>query len=214
MIYHNLSYGRLKGEIRMKDIEIYSDLLVNGFKDDPGIIAQLRGVSNSVGIFKAQCRKEVEVFSKMGFVITYGEGDAILIGINSKKLESPEFIQCLQEDSQYVTNEINEEDLSIMQENIQKVYSITDAEWYKKFADDKEVFIIQVIVIKKELQGTGIFRKLMSEVFEKCSENNMIIALQTHNPDNVIKYEHLGFKLMEKVSSDEINLSCYNLLKY
>ena len=60
----------------MKDIEIYSDLLVNGFKDDPGIIAQLRGVSNPVEIFKAQCRREVEVFSKMGFVITYGEGDA------------------------------------------------------------------------------------------------------------------------------------------
>ena len=198
----------------MNDIEIYSDLLVNGFKDDPGVIAQLKGLNNPVGIFKAQCRKELEVFSKMGFVTSYGEGDGILIGINSKKLASPEFIECLQEDSQYVIDEINEEDLSIMQKNIEKVSSITDTEWYKKFTNDKEVFIIQVIVIKKELQGTGIFRKLISKVFEKCSENNIIIALQTHNPNNVIKYEHLGFKLMEKVSSEEINLSCYNLLKY
>ena len=55
---------------------------------------------------------------------------------------------------------------------------------------------------------------VVEQIELKCSENNMIIALQTHNPDNVIKYEHLGFKLMEKVSSDEINLSCYNLLKY
>lgn len=120
----------------------------------------------------------------------------------------------MQEDSQYAIDEINDDDLIIMQENIQKVAAITDPEWYKKFADHKEVFIIQVIVIKKELQGTGILRKLMSKVFEKCSENNMIIALQTHNADNVIKYEHLGFKLMEKVNSKEIDLSCYNLLKY
>lgn len=198
----------------MNDIERYLDLIINGFKDDPGIMAQIKGLDNPVGILKAQCRKELEVFSKMGVVTTYGEGEGILIGINSQKLASPEFIQCAQEDSQYLINEINEEDFSIIQKNIEKVSSITDSEWYKKFTNGKEVFIIQVIVIKKELQGTGIFRKLMSKVFEKCSENNMMIALQTHNPNNVIKYEHLGFKLMEKVSSEEINLSCYNLLKY
>ncbi|WP_294403477.1 hypothetical protein [uncultured Clostridium sp.] len=66
----------------MDDIEIYLDLLVNGFKDDPGVIAQLKGVNNSVGIFKEQCKKELKVFSKMGFVTAYGEGDGILIGIN------------------------------------------------------------------------------------------------------------------------------------
>lgn len=37
--------------------------------------------------------------------------------------------------------------------------------------------------------------------------------LQTHNPDNVPLYEHFGFKLVEKVDSQELELSCYNMAR-
>jgi len=70
-----------------------------------------------------------------------------------------------------------------------------------------------VVVVKENLRGTGIFRKLITPIIEKCEAENKVIALQTYNPDNLAKYQHFGFEIMEEKFSKDLNLTCYNLLR-
>lgn len=197
----------------MYNIDLYSELLTDGFKNDPGILLQLKGLEKPLELFKAQCRGEIEAFSKRGFVNTYND-DGIIIGFSSRYMENEDYIQCLNESSKYLLEKASEKDIITMQNNAMKVASITKSDWYKKFTQNNEVFIIQVVVVKEEARGTGIFRRLITPILETCAQNNIPVALQTHNFDNVAKYEHLGFKLMEEILLKELNLTCYNLLKY
>lgn len=63
------------------------------------------------------------------------------------------------------------------------------------------------------MRETGLFRKLLTLLIIMCENDNLPIVLLTHNPKNVAKYEHFGFKLIESIHSDKINITCYNMFK-
>lgn len=63
------------------------------------------------------------------------------------------------------------------------------------------------------MRGTGLLTKMLDPLFEISKRKNMYLALQTHNPANLPKYYHYGFKLMEQHSTPNGKLTCYNLLR-
>lgn len=69
------------------------------------------------------------------------------------------------------------------------------------------------IAVRKDLRGTGIFRKVISPVLSEAERRGIPVVLQAFEPDNVRKYEHMGFQCMETVPSETLDLTCYNLLK-
>lgn len=73
--------------------------------------------------------------------------------------------------------------------------------------------MLQVVAVASELKGTGAFRRLIDPVIAECDASGIPMVLQTHNPNNVPLYEHFGFKLVEKVDSKELELSCYNMAR-
>ncbi|MBQ3420647.1 MAG: GNAT family N-acetyltransferase, partial [Romboutsia sp.] len=193
--------------------EVYTELLKNGFQDDPGITAQLQGLKDSANIFKAQCMGQVEAFFKRGLLKISSNGHGMLIGYSTRDFSDNDLLQCLEESSKYIIDSISEKDMHIIQNNALKVASITKEDWYKKFIGNKDVFVVQIVVVEKKYRGTGVFRELISPILMKCTQDNIPVVMKTHNLENVKKYEHFGFKVMEKVTSEEINLTCYNLLK-
>ncbi|MGI5824150.1 MAG: GNAT family N-acetyltransferase [Bacillota bacterium] len=196
-----------------KRTEIYSKLLTEGFWEDPGVCAQMGEIPNGKELFAEQCRFEVEIFERNGLLRGYGNGDGMLIGFSTENLEERPFVKDLQDSSKQLLPDVDPDVMQAIEKNGRKVLAISDPEWQKKFVGDAAVYVIQLIVVRNEVRGTGIFRKLLEPVLEECSRRNLPVVLQTHNPKNIKKYEHFGFKLMEKVSSDEIDLTCCNLLK-
>lgn len=53
--------------------------------------------------------------------------------------------------------------------------------------------------------------KLIKAVLKEAKSNNLHCILQTETKENVMKYEHLGFKLYNKIESIPGNLYHYVL---
>lgn len=103
----------------------------------------------------------------------------------------------LQDASSYILENVSTDDLIAMQQNVIEVTKIVQPDWYKKFLNEKEVYILQVIVVQKSLRGTGVFRKLISPILKMAEQQSIPVVLQTYEYANIIKYEQFGFKLME-----------------
>lgn len=197
----------------MSDVGIYADLLADGFKDDPAVIIQLKGIPDGFKLLQLQSKGQIEAFSKLGCVKTYGDGEGVLIGYSTKDVPRDKLIQCSYESAIYVLEYATQEELMLIQQNASKVEKITKEDWYKKYLGDVDVYILQMMVVREDLRGSGVFGKLISSVLKKYQQENMPVVLQTHNIDNVAKYEHYGFELMETIYSEELNLKCFNMLK-
>jgi len=197
----------------MDEMNIWTELLVEGFKEDPGLKAQIAQIEQPWKYFGLQLQAEMMAYKKCGLLHTYGLGEGLLMGYSSDDLRDKTFIKSIQESNQMVLNQIPEAILMQMGQNVAPVAAITEANWYEKYISNQAFFVIQVVVVKENLRGTGIFRKLITPIIEKCEAENKVIALQTHNPDNLAKYQHFGFEIMEEKFSKDLNLTCYNLLR-
>ena len=54
---------------------------------------------------------------------------------------------------------------------------------------------------------------MMNEVIACADRNDMMISLETHNPNNVPFYEHLGFKTFGIVEKPHFGLKQYCMIK-
>ena len=140
-------------------LERYAELMVEGFKNDPGEKWQLNGIENGWEIFKLQSLCQLDVFSKLNCLTTYGDGEGLVLGY----FLNNEFLQQLAnqwQQSEYVmkmTRQIPQQVLMQLKQQQIEVMEVAQPDWYVKFIGDKEVYVLQIIVIKEELRGTGVF---------------------------------------------------------
>jgi predicted GNAT family N-acyltransferase len=200
--------------VKLNEIELYANLMVACFKDDPGIKFQLEGIDDKHNLFKAQCKCQIEVFAGLDCVATYGDCDGLVMGYFTEKSLLKRLNENLQARASYLLEKTSTDELSKIQQNTALVLEIAKPDWYKKFICENEVYKLQAIMVRAALRGTGVFRKLLTPVLEKARQRRAPVVLQTHQYEHVAKYEHFGFELMEKVESDKIDLACYNMLKY
>lgn len=73
---------------------------------------------------------------------------------------------------------------------------------------------IEMVAVDKKYRGQKYMSKLIRTVLEEAKNNKLTCILQTETIDNVMKYEHLGFKLYKRIESipDEVyhNVLIYN----
>ena len=194
-------------------LEKYTQLLFDGFKDDPGLVFQMDNIPDSFRLFKLLLKGQIEVFNELGYLSAYNDGNGIIISYPSSQLQNQEVITALQKSSKYLLEEAEESTIIEMSQRALKVAEISKWDWFIPYVDNKDVLIIQVIVIKEEFRGCGLLKEMLEPLFKKCEEKDMRIALQTHNPANLPKYYHYGFKLIEEHSMEDGSLTCYNLLR-
>lgn len=193
-------------------IDRYAEMMADGFKNDPGLQFQLAAHEKAAEIFRIQCRGEIEAFYKLGLL--RAENDAgFLLGFTTEESQSEEFAGALTEASQHVLQAVTQDELVAVQLSTMELAAISKPDWYLKYLGDAPVYNLQVIVVAPQHRGTGVFRRLMTPVLRRCDGEGRTIVLQTHNPDNVPKYEHLGFELTESAHSDKIGVTCYNMLR-
>ena len=51
------------------------------------------------------------------------------------------------------------------------------------------------LAVRPSMQHHGLAALLMNEVLHYADKHQMMVSLETHNPNNVEFYQHLGFKL-------------------
>lgn len=109
------------------------------FIDDSGIKIQLKGIENRARLLNIQCKCQIEAFSKINGVTTFGNGGGMVLGYFTKDEER--LAQYLQDASSYILENVSTDDLITMQQNAIEVTEIVRPDWYKKFFNDEEVYI-------------------------------------------------------------------------
>ncbi|MCK5732139.1 MAG: GNAT family N-acetyltransferase, partial [Tenericutes bacterium] len=83
---------------------------------------------------------------------------------------------------------------------------------HKRYLKESYCYL-DIIVIGPSFQGKGFSSTLIKPKLLDISLNNKIAFLETQNKQNVVVYEHFGFKLIyqEKLSNTEI--TSYGMIK-
>lgn len=71
---------------------------------------------------------------------------------------------------------------------------------------------IEMVAVDKRYRGQKHMSKLIRSVLHEAKNNNLHCILQTETKENVMKYEHLGFKLYNKIESVPEELYHYVLI--
>ena len=67
----------------------------------------------------------------------------------------------------------------------------------KAFTDHYDWYLYNICV-KRESQGKGISKKLLSPMLQFCDDERMVAYLETNKESNVGLYKHYGFDLMKE----------------
>lgn len=73
-------------------------------------------------------------------------------------------------------------------------------------------FYIEMVAVDKRYRGQKYMSKLIRAVLQEAENNNLNCILQTETEENTMRYEHLGFKLYNKVESIPGMLNHYILI--
>jgi len=195
-----------------KDLKVYTELMASGFIKDPGVMAQVNGLERAKMLFALSCEGQILAFDQRNLLQVVENGKGLLIGYSSDTLTQEQLLEVYQQASSRLIEAATEAELSFIQDKGIKVNAVTNHSWYTKYTDE-EVYHLLVIVVDESLKGTGAFRKLLMPIIKQCDEKGLPIVLQTHNPQNVPIYEHFGFRIMESNSSEEIELTCYCMMR-
>lgn len=71
---------------------------------------------------------------------------------------------------------------------------------------------IEMVAVDKRYRGQKYMSKLIRSVLHEAKNNNLHCILQTETEENVMRYEHLGFKLYNKIESVPEELYHYVLI--
>jgi N-acetylglutamate synthase-like GNAT family acetyltransferase len=195
-----------------KVLKAYTELMASRFIKDPGVMAQVNGLERAKMLFTLSCEGQILAFDQRNLLQVLENGKGLLIGYSSDTFTQEQLLEVYQQASSRLIETATETELLIMQDKSIKVNRITDRSWYSKYTD-KDVYNLLVIVVDESLKGTGAFRRLLMPAIKQCDEKGLPIVLQTHNPQNVPIYEHFGFRIMESTSSEEIDLTCYCMMR-
>lgn len=83
-----------------------------------------------------------------------------------------------------------------------------NASWTSQLHQTKRIHIIYLAVAPSH-QHHGLAEHLMKELIEHAEKNDLMLSLETHNPQNVPFYEHLGFKVYGVVENSHFDLKQY-----
>ena len=87
-----------------------------------------------------------------------------------------------------------------------------NASWTSQLHQTKRIHIIYLAVAPSH-QHHGLAEHLMKELIEHAEKNDLMLSLETHNPQNVPFYEHLGFKVYGVVENSHFDLKQYCMIR-
>ncbi|WP_373484748.1 hypothetical protein [Acetobacterium malicum] len=198
--------------LKESELRTYVELMKTRFLEDPGVIFQVKDLDRAELLIKAQFEGQIEAFMEENAVQVQADGKGLLIGYSTRDLPEDRLMNVMQQSSQKLLAVVNQEELQVLQDRAVRQAQIIPQNWHTAYVDGA-VYHLLIIATDESVKGTGVFRKLITPVLEKCEANKEPIVLETFNPDNLPIYEHFGFNLMESHTSDDMGLTCYCMMR-
>jgi len=82
-----------------------------------------------------------------------------------------------------------------------------------KFMAGRDYLYLNVVGVTTNMQGKGYGRQLIGAAIEKAEHEGMPLYLETETDENVIMYQHFGFRILQKVMLPVIDLPSWELLR-
>lgn len=193
-------------------LKTYTELLKTRFREDPGVIYQVKGLKRADLLLECQFAGQIQAFMDVNAVRFLPDGKGLLIGYSSRELPEAQLMAVMQQASLSLLAVITEEELQVVQERAIEQARLIPQGWQGAYCDGA-VYHLQVIAIDKALKGTGAFRALLAPLIKDCEAKQEAMVLETFNPDNLPIYEHFGFELVESHQSEAMNLTCYCMVR-
>ena len=86
-----------------------------------------------------------------------------------------------------------------------------NSRWTAQLHQENRLHIIY-LAVRPSMQHHGLAAMLLGEVIRYATSHDLMISLETHNPDNVPLYEHFGFKVFGVVQK-HFSLKQYCLIR-
>ena len=80
-----------------------------------------------------------------------------------------------------------------------------------KYFDDK-TYIVSPVFVDVKHQGKGVAKKLIARAAADLKEQGYKLGLDTQNPDNVAKYEKMGFKLFHQAFYEDTQMYIFHMI--
>lgn len=79
--------------------------------------------------------------------------------------------------------------------------------WIDEFVKG-EFIHIDLIVVDKKHRNKGLAKEIIKSVFEEADKENVVVTLETQNPNNVLLYKHFGFEVVKEQPYEELIQYC------
>ena len=83
----------------------------------------------------------------------------------------------------------------------------------KKNMGNRPHIYVMVVGVSQKFQNKGFGGKLVRQVLAESEKSGLPIYLETGTADNVSMYEHLGFKVIDKINIPKMNLPQWELIR-
>ena len=70
-----------------------------------------------------------------------------------------------------------------------------------------------IVGVATELQGKGFGRKLIGAAIEKSEREGLQLYLETETEENVVMYEHFGFRLLKRITLPIVDLPMWEMVR-
>lgn len=196
---------------KYEDIEAISELIVEGFCEDPRNEYQLRNIERKYILLKTTAESQLREFLNKGDMYTLDDCNGIVIGYNSRKIDFDGFIKILTAISNELMKVITAEELQIIISNSKMLGEVDNPLWFKEI--DEEYYHLMVIAVDKQIRGSGAFRELISPLLKECDIKKIPVLLETHNKSNVDIYKHFGFDIVKEFTNEQIEFKQYCMIR-
>ncbi len=192
-----------------ENYDAWAAMLAECFGEEAGTRAQMQGLAGTDTLLLRQCGGMLRAYDRIGGVTAWGDHEGVALGCFWD--QAAQLGQYLQEELATLAQGIPQETLEAVQRNSAEITEAARPDWYITALGREDVYVLQAIAVRRDRRGTGIFRKLLTPILEAARQRGVPVVLQTFEAENVPKYEHLGFRLVERSSSDTMGLTCYNM---
>ncbi|MGL5330620.1 MAG: GNAT family N-acetyltransferase [Peptostreptococcaceae bacterium] len=76
------------------------------------------------------------------------------------------------------------------------IYNNSSA-WIEEVVDGDFIHLDLIVVVEK-YRNKGLAKVIIQDTFTKADKENLIVTLETQNPENVKIYEYLGFEVVKE----------------
>lgn len=164
--------------VKNEDIETISKLIAEGFADDPKNEYQLRNIERKQFVLKTQAENQLREFMEKGDVYALDNNKGLVIGYDSRKLDFNDFIKILTVCSNELKEIMTEHEMQTIIGNSRMLGAVDNPFWFHGMSS--EYYHLMVIVIDKQIRGSGAFRELISPVLRESDMEKIPIIIETH----------------------------------